>query len=295
MCQNTNVKNTRLLLTFFFLWLSGYLDSSLENGLAYFSILTIGLLHGANDLNVLNKYYGNQGKRPGFWKNLGLYVLLLLGVLLIFVSYPKWALPAFVLISAYHFGEQHWKAQTQLHPLPRTLLFLAYGGLVLFMIFYINLNKALPLINDIMQFAIAAQVVEYGFYAFMVLFVLLSALNSLESRNVRIFVKELFYLALLAVVIHQSSLLLGFALYFVLWHSIPSITDQVRYLYGEVSNRSFFSYWKDSWYYWMIALIGLGLFYLGFQDQHVFIENFLVAFLAAVTFPHVLVMHRMEH
>ena len=288
------MKNTRLILTFFCLWLTGYLDASLEDGLAYFSILTIGLLHGSNDLNILSKYYGNQGKRNRFWKNLGLYVILLLGVLLVFVSFPKWALPAFVLLSAYHFGEQHWKAQTQLQALPRSLLYLAYGGLVLFMIFYIKINTVLPLINDILQFAIAPQLVEYGFYAFAVLYVLLSALNSIKSRNARLFLKELFYLALLAIVIHQSSMLMGFALYFVLWHSLPSITDQVKYLYGEVSNHSFITYWKDSWFYWVISLIGLGIFYVAFRDRHEFLENFLIAFLAAVTFPHVLVMHRME-
>lgn len=289
------MKTTRLLLTFFLLWLSGYLQDDLETGLAYFGILTLGLLHGANDLSILKKKSDKQEVKSKFWKNILLYVGSLVAVLLLFLQMPMLALPAFILLSAYHFGEQHWKSQTSLNDPFSFLLYLAYGGTILFMIFYIELDKVSPLIRDLLPVELPDQFIGYGFLGFGALFILLLFFNAWLRRDGRLVLMELFYLGLLAIVIHQSSLLMGFALYFVLWHSLPSLADQLRFLYGGIDRAAAIQYWRDSRLYWFMALIGLALFYFLFQGKHEFLETFLISFLAAVTFPHVVVMHRMEH
>ena len=289
------MKTTRLLLTFFLLWLSGYLQDDLETGLAYFGILTLGLLHGANDLSILKKKADKQEVKSKFWMNILLYVGSLVAVLLLFLQLPILALPAFIILSAYHFGEQHWKSQTSLqHPLT-SLFYLAYGGTILFMIFYIELDNVLPLISDLLPMGLPDQFIGLGLLGFGGMFLVLLLLNAWIRKDRRLVLLELFYLGLLAIVIHQSSLLMGFALYFVLWHSLPSLADQLRFLYGGIDRAAAVQYWRDSRLYWFMALMGLALFYFLFQGQHEFLETFLISFLAAVTFPHVVVMHRMEH
>ena len=289
------MKTAQLLLTFFLLWLLGYLQPEVQTGIAYFGILTIGLLHGANDLAILNKKAENQQKRKFFWSNMFLYVGCLLAVLALFIWQPIWALPAFILISAYHFGEQHWKSQNKLPKRLVGLLYLAYGGTILFMIFLVDINKVQPLLYDILQLDVPDSVVKNCFYAFGALFLVLLVYNAFLMKRFKMILLELFYLALLSVVVYESTLIMGFALYFVLWHSLPSIKDQMQFLYGSQRKEAMLSYFKSSWPYWAISVMGLLVFVFFFEDQHQFLETFLISFLAAVTFPHVVVMHRMEH
>lgn len=289
------MKSAQLLVTFFLLWLLGYLNPEVQTGIAYFGILTIGLIHGANDLAILNKKAENKRKRRSFWSNMLLYAGCLLSVLLLFIWQPVWALPAFILISAYHFGEQHWKSQTELPKGLSGLLYMAYGGTVLFMIFLVEINGVQPLLYDILQIDIPVSLVQGCFYVFGAVFLLLLTYNALLAKNFKMIFLELFYLALLSVVVYESTLIMGFALYFVLWHSLPSIKDQMQFLYGSQEKEALVRYFKSSWPYWAVSLLGLFVFVFFFKDQHEFLETFLISFLAAVTFPHVVVMHRMEH
>ena len=63
-----------------------------------------------------------------------------------------------------------------------------------------------------------------------------------------------------------SSLIWGFAIYFILWHSIPSIINQVVYLKGEFNKKNFGSYIKTAFAYWLVSLIGIAVLYLLFKD-----------------------------
>ena len=47
------------------------------------------------------------------------------------------------------------------------------------------------------------------------------------------FVKEVFLLILLGGIFYVGSLLFAFAFYFVVWHSIPSLKDQLKFLRSE--------------------------------------------------------------
>ena len=50
---------------------------------------------------------------------------------------------------------------------------------------------------------------------------------------------ELFLLMVFAVVFYKSTLIWSFAIYFILWHSLPSILDQTKQLYGCISKEMF--------------------------------------------------------
>ena len=100
---------------------------------------------------------------------------------------------------------------------------------------------------------------------------------------------ETFYLLVFAVLFRVSSLIWGFAIYFIIWHSIPSIINQVNYLSGEFNKKNFGKYIKSAFVYWMISLIGIATLYLLFKDIKIFNALFF-SFLAAITFPHVLVI-----
>ncbi len=106
-------------------------------------------------------------------------------------------------------------------------------------------------------------------------------------------VKELFFIGVLFIVFNSATLLLAFAIYFILWHSVPSMIDQIKYLYGTVSTTTIKKYMISSFPYWLISVIGMGILLLLFRDNLNTSLAFFFSFLAAITFPHVLVINRL--
>jgi Brp/Blh family beta-carotene 15,15'-monooxygenase len=97
-------------------------------------------------------------------------------------------------------------------------------------------------------------------------------------------------LGLLALLFYKGTLLFGFGLYFVLWHSLPSLSSQVNYLYEKKISKSYKEYFKSAFFYWILALVGLIVFYFfGVLPKNQYLSVFF-SFLAAITFPHVVVM-----
>jgi len=78
----------------------------------------------------------------------------------------------------------------------------------------------------------------------------------------------------------------------VLWHSIPSLYDQINFIYGDVTKKTITKYIKNAFLYWLVSIIGLVVFYWLLKDTAVF-EALLFSFIAAITFPHVLVINNM--
>jgi Brp/Blh family beta-carotene 15,15'-monooxygenase len=134
---------------------------------------------------------------------------------------------------------------------------------------------------------------NYFTYGLLINSIALVALGIYFSNKLLEFKKrwilETFYLLVFTVIFRVSSLIWGFAIYFIIWHSIPSIINQINYLNGEVSWNNFRKYIRSAFLYWVISLIGIATLYLLFKDIEIFNALFF-SFLAAITFPHVLVI-----
>jgi len=100
---------------------------------------------------------------------------------------------------------------------------------------------------------------------------------------------ETFYLLVFTIIFKVSSLIWGFAIYFILWHSIPSIINQISYLNGSFNWKNFVVYIQNAFIYWIVSLIGIVILYYLFRDVKLFNAIFF-SFLAAITFPHVAVL-----
>jgi Brp/Blh family beta-carotene 15,15'-monooxygenase len=104
--------------------------------------------------------------------------------------------------------------------------------------------------------------------------------------------EQILYLLVLAIIFRVSGLIWSFAIYFVLWHSLPSLHDQIKFLYGSVDRNTIFDYIKKAFVYWLASIVGLVVLYFVFKDYKVF-EALLFSFIAAITFPHVVVIYKM--
>ena len=279
--------NFGIVASFFCLWLDSLLSNNAQIIVGFILILTFGILHGANDLLLIKKIDIN--KEPMSLQKTLLYYIVVVAIgSLLFWVIPWFALLLFILVSGYHFGEQQWEN------LEKSILFkifeFAYGLLILMLLFIFHIEEVQEVIQNITSVLVPESYFIIGLAINIVALVALGIYYStklIEFKN-RVLL-ETFYLVVFAVLFRVSSLIWGFAIYFIIWHSIPSIINQIKYLNGEFNKKNFWKYIKSAFVYWLISLIGIATLYLLFKDIKIFNALFF-SFLAAITFPHVLVI-----
>lgn len=288
---NQKNKNTTIWVTLLFLLFCLVLPVHYQDFISFSIIVSVGVVHGANDLHLMQ--HSNMRKTGNsFSKLLLLYVLFVLSVFCGFYFFPTLALISFVLLSAYHFGEQHWSyIFTKTSPVIRCFYFV-YGGLLFSILFYFNSNEVTNVIFDLTGQTVASEAFLYSLLLFGFLQSIFSVwlFRYICSNAVR----QLLILLLLATVFYFGSLLLAFAVYFVFWHSIPSIKEQTQFLFGKSNNNQLLLYVKKALVYWVLALLTLGILYILLSDQKQQLLSIFFCFLAAITFPHTFVILKMK-
>jgi Brp/Blh family beta-carotene 15,15'-monooxygenase len=281
-----------ILLSFLGLWLTSYLNAELQMLLGLSLIFSFGILHGANDLQLINQI--EAVKKVKFLKVLGVYVILVLLSVVLFIHIPVFALTLFILVSAYHFGEQNWQnILKDSNKVFSGLIQGIYGLLILAAIFYFNVEEVEKVIYKITNITINEA--EFLSLFLIAIFFYIIAAITLIIRNKELLphvIEQSFYILILCVIFKVASLILGFAIYFILWHSIPSLHDQVKFLYGSYNFENFKKYFKSAFWYWIISLIGVFILYFISKDMVIFDALFL-SFLASITFPHFIVIVQM--
>jgi len=288
-----NIFNFSIVSSFLGLWISTHVPESFELILGFILIFTFGMIHGSNDLLIVKKLLKNKKHYSKFILLIA-YLFIVSIAILVFYLIPSLAMILFVLFSAYHFGEQHWDHRfSKLNAFRKSIFYFFYGMFILYMLFAYNTNEVKLIIFEITGFEIT------NLYTKIMLFILagfISCVLIIEFLSKRlaigVILKELFTLAVLAIIFSSSSLIWGFSIYFILWHSIPSLIEQISYLYGDVKTTSALSYGKAALPYWIISLIGMVILYAIFSGEKQFYSLFF-AFIAAVTFPHAFVMLKM--
>jgi Brp/Blh family beta-carotene 15,15'-monooxygenase len=288
-----NIFNFSIVTSFLGLWITTHVPESFELMLGFILIFSFGMIHGSNDLLIVNKILKNI-KQYSKFTVLTAYLFIVCIAILIFYWAPTLAMILFIIFSAYHFGEQHWDHRfSKSNTLLKSTFYFSYGMLILFLLFTFNDAGVKLIVSEITGYEIT------NLYSNIVLAILGSFIGTvlvvelLTNRLAKeVILKELFTLAVLAIIFSSSSLIWGFSIYFILWHSIPSLIEQITFIYGDVKTDSTLKYCKAALPYWIISLIGMVILYLIFSSEKQFYSLFF-AFIAAVTFPHAFVMLKM--
>lgn len=285
-------RNFKIVISFFCIWLTTLLSKEFQNISAFILILSFGILHGANDIVLLNKIK-NVNKKSALLKFLFGYIFVVLFTVMVFYFLPEIALFAFIIISAFHFGEQHWTGKFLKKTLIVKSFFFTYGFFILFLLFYFHQIEVTDIILKITNFKIPEEFITIPFFISLVLLILEGIyLVATNSNFKKIAILEVFHLLVFALIFKITGLMWGFAIYFIFWHSIPSMIDQVQYLYGSWDWDHFFKYCKSAFWFWLISIFGISVLYFLFKDEKLFDAMFF-AFLAAITVPHVWVIINM--
>ena len=281
-----------ILFSFMGLWITSLLPEAFELFLGFILIFTFGMVHGSNDIMIVDKL--SKKTNSTFFKILSTYLIVVTAAILIFYFIPVLALVLFILFSAYHFGEQHWEEVLSNLNLPlQKIFFFCYGLLILYMVFLFNVEAVIEIIYEITSLELndiyASEVTQI---LFVILFLITGKAVYKKQIAIKSVLRELFSLLVFAIIFNSSSLIWGFTIYFIFWHSIPSLLDQITFIYGDLKKKSILKYVKAALPYWLISLVGIAVLFLIFKDEKHF-HSLFFAFIAAVTFPHAIVMLRM--
>ena len=287
-----NFKKTAIFITLLSLWLSNYFSNPSQEILALCLIFSVGILHGSNDLSIIHKMNGSRGLKNAVIL-IGSYILTVFLAAILFYKVPALALALFILFSGYHFGEQHLEDKISGSKVLKSMLYTAYGMLIFSLIFIENLKDVEVVMRNLTGKIIPNSWIETMLVTSSLLLITLTAylFTRKVKPNIQI-IRELFYVLLLYLVFKTSSLIFGFAIYFVLWHSIPSILDQTKFLSGGYTFKTILEYLKTAFVYWLISITGLVVAYYYLSESLFNSIIFIVLF--AVTAPHVWVMNRMK-
>ncbi|MBT8183388.1 MAG: Brp/Blh family beta-carotene 15,15'-dioxygenase [Eudoraea sp.] len=286
------LESAMLVATFFSLWLAVYFEDAIEDVFGYVLILSFGILHGANDIKLLQATTTNRSRSLPFIKILGYYVGFVLSVAALFYLIPAISLALFIVFSAYHFGEQHWTSKIKSASRFQLFFYTAYGLLVLLLLFSAHGEEVSDIVLNITAIKIP---ISFFQILLAVISVLVVILYMVISKNIKSkIILELFYLLVFFIIFNTASLLWAFAIYFIIWHAIPSLAEQMQFLYGDISKSNFIKYIRSSAVYWGISVVALVVLFVFIEDAGQGFLPFLFSFLAAITFPHVFVINRLK-
>ena len=278
-----------LILSFFGMWISHIISEDNLIVLGYFLILSFGIFHGANDLELIqkNNTINNKGNSKNKTRFLISYIISVLFFSVCFYFFPLIGFIIFMVISAYHFGEQHlnFKVYDSLNLNILAFRFF-YGSLILSILLFFHKEEVSKIILNITSFEAKSILFNYILIltiVFTILFYFLS--KNYMSKDFFIFF-EVFLLIVFSLIFKFSPLIWGFSLYFILWHSIPSIKSQSEFIYGEFSYLTFIKYLKSGFLIWLLSIVSFILYFYLMKNNSM-LETILFSFIAAITFPHV--------
>lgn len=280
-------------MSFLGLWITSIVPEGFEVFLGFMLIFSFGILHGSNDILLIESISKKKTTYP-FFRVLFTYLLTISAVIILFYFFPTIALLLFILFSAYHFGEQHWEFKNLINQdSQKKFFYIIYGLFILFLLFILNKTEVIEIIKSITHYTMNEHWIDYSLIVITTGLIIFKILFSVKFENFRSNVfKEIFFLVIFTVVFKVATLIWGFAIYFILWHSIPSLFEQVIFIYGDFKRRSIINYTLKALPYWLISIIGIVIVYFIFKEDQIFYAIFF-SFIAAVTFPHSIVMNKM--
>lgn len=262
-------------------------------------VLIIGLPHGATDYLLYHRLNGKKLRKSQKIRFFIFYLSCVLGFIVLWTQFPVLSFCTFILISAYHFGQSNWESVDIAKP----LLFILYsiwgaftiGGAVLWhwdessliitqlIGFEPEISKSLA--NSIQLWLITLN----GFLIF-----LLKWTHRISHDR---FANEFLKLSILSVVFYSTPMLVGFTLYFALWHSLSSLLNQVAFYRQLWPSFSITDYYRQAAPYTLLAVFGLLLMIIAYRfylPDVSYISTFMI-FIASMTLPHIFLVEQSYH
>lgn len=272
----------------------GWISSSAElNGVGMVLIILLGIPHGALDNEIAKRANGYSAFR--FYMT---YLAVMALFLCAWLIWPAASLVLFLFSSAYHFGQSQFSDLDKISSSVKAVLYMSWGVLLLSCLVLFRWTELEPLLlanSDTLALrAILSPNLLLpitGISAVLLLFVLSHLLVRKELKVARL-AKELLILGLLVYAFYIFPLVLAFALYFCILHSLRVLDEEYRLL----SLQGVFSSIKDFIRclapLTLISYIGLALLFWAHTAEVLPMSDLKMVFImtSLITLPHCFVM-----
>jgi len=262
-------------------------------------IVTIGIPHGANDhllfFNLIKKNINKKssGGTLFFATYLGLIFLYVLS----WYNFPTFSLALFILISIYHFGQSNLYISPIKSRIVKLVSIFISGSFVLLTPIFAHIETALPVIQTLSKNpALLTISNELGIKLAISLGILMIIhwLIMIISKqiNFKVGFLEIFNVIILFGLFYFSPLWIGFAVYFSLWHAIPSVEDQINFFKITRVNYNLGKYVREILPFSLVAILTLLIAYQ-FSGNYISVNQgiaLLFSFIAVITLPHMIMM-----
>ncbi len=261
-------------------------------------LILLGIPHGATDHLI----FLQLSRLPVGMKNLKqfytVYLLLMALYSVVWWLSPTLAFGIFLTISVYHFGQSNWAGFAFPDRWSAVLTYFCWGAFVLFLPIFRHFEEASIIIERITGSEVPALPASWCNAGYLLLLLINLCLavywwgRGLLSLGA--FQQEITHLLLFSVLFYTTPLLLGFGIYFVFWHSMGSIKDQITFFRSRSADYSWKHYLRQTLPLSLLAIGGLGLLY-GLQLWLGLSANIgtLFIFISVVTLPHMLLMDQL--
>ncbi len=276
-----------------------------------FLLVLIGLPHGSMDLALVK---ASLPKANHFSRVLGAYLLGTFFFGALYLNQPEAAVSLLLLFSVWHFGEsliwgssviKSHASRNQTQSIGKaTIAFCTLGTLLVFTPFLFHRQETLEILagidfdlgSNLARFVGNVWPAELTWQSWGIGLLTLTSgvlLNFDRRARPKIWIQ----FALLLVVYQQASLWAGFGTYFLVWHSLTSLADQIEYLRSRNPAFSVSSYYVQGAPFWgPPVVVTLGWFALrSFEvlaslESPIGLPTLVIGLACSLTPPHLLTL-----
>lgn len=263
------------------------------------SVVIIGIPHGAIDHVIAAELFGFNQKLQDHLLFYSSYLLIMIFVGALWIFFPIGGMIFFLAISIYHFGQADMEDFLIKKRKSNVIFHLARGTLIIGLIVFVQTDETFPIMTEAMRIDTSTleAILPPSFITVTVILLIYLAIVSLGGFTKRItrFGSFLADSLLLALVLVISGPLIGFAIYFALWHSAGHINEMRQFF---ESRNKFLTlpqfYWKAI-PFTLVSILGLTML-LGINQAYGLEGQFLslmFILISVLTLPHMVIVDKM--
>jgi beta-carotene 15,15'-dioxygenase len=245
---------------------------------------SVGILHGALDHQVAFRYYGMRTNTWGWSIFLAGYVGVMVAYALVWYTVPWLAMVVFLALSVWHFGQSDMHDFKVRHG--ESVMNITRSSAVLGVMFGLHVDEVQQIVGSLIPIQIPTEVGYVLAGGSLLMHVV--ALFGFKPRPLGWALFDIVWLSVLSAVL---PLLLAFAVYFALWHSVNHLTELREYLQYTRWTRLVW----NGLPFTLLALVIIAVFAFVLPKGGNPMEWVLFLFIAIslMTMPHMLLVDRM--
>lgn len=282
-------------------------------GLFVLLMVLTGIPHGAVD-HVVYQYVKNDdgSDKAGHTDkilegskikkaHLGRFFLVYMGIIaaysVLWLLLPKLCLAIFLLMSFYHFGQsQLYYLELSEKNILKVTLYLCWGALIIGGIVFFNYEASAEVLAGIVELpALLSRDSALNMLILLGVFTFTGLIFAYfrKSLNANQLLFEIFSLGLLLGLFYLAPLLIAFAIYFGLWHSLKAIQAELRHFGEEQQSLGWF--YRQAWPFSLLSFIGIGILILAAGQLEAYVSPYMLFFIAisVLTMPHMYYMQKL--